>query len=180
VRAAAPATDGALSDYLRPGLRLVFVGINPGLRSAAAGHHYAGPGNHFWPLLYESALVGERLTYEDDARVLEWGIGLTNIVARPSASSSDLSPAELRAGAAVLRQKLARFAPMIAAFNGKVIYRAFTGHDCAFGLQAEAVGGTRVFVMPSTSARTVSFQRADKLRYFRELARLVRDAECAP
>lgn len=177
--AAAATTEGALPDYLRPGLRLVFVGINPGLRSAAAGHHYAGPGNHFWPLLYESGLVGERLKYEDDARVLEWGIGLTNIVARPSASSSDLSPMELRAGAQVLRESLARFGPRFAAFNGKVIYRAFSGRDCAFGLQEERPGTTRMFVMPSTSARTASYQRADKLRYFLELARLIRETEQA-
>ena len=71
-----------LPDYLRQGLDLVFVGINPGTRSAAAGHHYAGPGNHFWPLLYESGLVTEPLTFRDDARVLEWNIGLTNIVDR--------------------------------------------------------------------------------------------------
>lgn len=168
-----------LRDYLRPGLRIVFVGINPGLRSAAAGHHYAGPGNHFWPLLHESGLVTEPLTFRDDARVLEWGVGLTNIVARPSASSSDLSPSELREGAGILRQKLIVAAPLIAAFNGKLIYRAFSGHDCTFGLQDETLGATRLFVMPSTSARTAAYQRADKLAFFRDLARLVREAEAA-
>lgn len=168
-----------LPDYLRPGLRIVFVGINPGLRSAAAGHHYAGPGNHFWPLLHESGLVEELLTHREDARVLEWGIGLTNVVSRPSASSSDLSPAELRDGAAVLREKLLRIAPVFAVFNGKVIYRAFSGRDCEFGLQPETLGRTKLFVMPSTSARTASYQRADKVAYFRELARLARETEQA-
>lgn len=166
-----------LPDYLRRGLRIVFVGINPGLRSAAAGHHYAGPGNHFWPLLHESGLVPEPVTSRDDARVLEWDIGLTNIVSRPSSSSSDLSPAELRAGAAVLREKLLRVSPTFAVFNGKVIYRAFAGRDCQFGLQPETLGRTKLFVMPSTSARTASYQRADKLAYFRALARLVSEAE---
>jgi TDG/mug DNA glycosylase family protein len=162
-----------LQDYLRKGLDVVFVGINPGTRSAAAGHHYAGPGNHFWPLLYQSGIVPLALTYEQDARVLEWGVGLTNMVARSSPSISDLSLYELRAGAAVLRRKLERYHPRFACFNGKRIYEVFAGHPCDFGLQSERLGETRIFVMPSTSARTASYQRADKLRYFQELARLL-------
>lgn len=176
---AAPAAGAVLPDYLRPGLRLVFVGINPGLKSAAAGHHYAGPGNHFWPLLLESGLVSEKLTANDDARVLEWSIGLTNVVSRPSASSSDLSADELREGATILRAKLQAHAPRFVVFNGKLIYRAFCGQDCAFGLQDERLGETRLFVMPSTSARTAAYQRADKLRFFLDLARLVREDEPA-
>lgn len=163
----------ALPDYLRNGLDLVFVGINPGLRSAAAGHHYAGPGNHFWPLLHESGLVDEPLTYEDDARVLEWGIGLTNMVARASRSIADLSPAELRAGAEALRVKLLAVRPRVVCFNGKRIYEVFSGHPARFGLQEDALAGMRMFVMPSTSARTAAYQRGDKLRYFVELKKLV-------
>jgi TDG/mug DNA glycosylase family protein len=162
-----------LPDYLRPGLDLVFVGINPGTRSAAEGHHYAGHGNHFWPLLHESGLTPEPLTYEADARVLEWNIGLTNMVARSTPSIGDLSLEELRTGAKILRAKLLRYAPRVVCFNGKRIYEVFAGRDCEFGLQPETLGAARLFVMPSTSARTASYQRADKLRYFRELARLV-------
>ena len=164
-----------LPDYLRPGLDLVFVGINPGMKSAAAGHHYAGPGNHFWPLLFESGLVSEPLTYRDDARVLEWNIGLTNIVDRASPSSSDLSLGELRAGASVLRAKLLQYDPHVACFNGKGMYEVFVGHPCRFGVQDELIGRTLPFVMPSTSARTAAYQRADKLRYFLELKRVVND-----
>lgn len=160
-------------DYLRPGLDLVFVGINPGLRSAATGHHYAGPGNHFWPLLYESGLVDEPLTAEDDHRVLEWNIGLTNMVSRPSRSISDLTTEELRAGARALRRKLRRFRPRVVCFNGKRIYEVFAGHRASFGRQPETFEGSIVYVMPSTSARTASHQRADKLAYFRELRRIV-------
>ncbi|MEX2245567.1 MAG: mismatch-specific DNA-glycosylase [Dehalococcoidia bacterium] len=163
----------ALPDYLRPNLRLVFTGINPGTKSAATGHHYAGPGNHFWPLLYESGLVPEPLAYEQDARVLEWSIGLTNMVGRESRSISDLSLDELRDGARILRRKLLRYAPRVVCFNGKRIYEVFDGHSCRFGLQDERIGAALVYVMPSTSARTASHQRADKLRYFRELKRLV-------
>jgi mismatch-specific thymine-DNA glycosylase len=163
-----------LPDYLRTGLDLVFVGINPGTKSAAAGHHYAGPGNHFWPLLHESGLVTEPLKYPDDKRVLEWGIGLTNMVARPSPSITDLSLDEMRAGAAVLVGKLLKYAPRIVCFNGKRIYEVFAGHSCSLGLQADRIGASEVYVMPSTSARTASYQRADKLRYFNELRALVR------
>jgi mismatch-specific thymine-DNA glycosylase len=100
-RAADP--KGPLPDYLAPDLDIIFVGINPGRRSAATGHHYAGPGNHFWPLLYESGLVPEPMSYKQDWRAPEFGIGLTNLVARPSPSMDDLSLEEMREGAARLR-----------------------------------------------------------------------------
>jgi TDG/mug DNA glycosylase family protein len=151
----------------------VFVGINPGLRSAATGHHYAGPGNHFWPLLHEAGFVAQPLTFRDDARVLEWNIGLTNMVARASASISDLAPAELRAGAELLRGKLRRYAPRVVCFNGKRIYEVYGGGVCAFGRQPARGGEPITYVMPSTSARTASYQRADKLRFFHELKAIV-------
>lgn len=162
-----------LPDYLRPGLDLVFVGINPGMRSAAAGHHYAGPGNHFWPLLSESGLVGEPLTAKDDARVLEWSIGLTNMVPRATHGVADLTLDELRAGARRLRAKLLRFAPRVVCFNGKRIYDVFAGHPSPLGRQAERIGASVVYVMPSTSPRGAAYQRADKAKFFRELRRLV-------
>ena len=170
--AAAPRS-GALPDYLRPGLDVVFVGINPGLASAARGRHYAGPGNHFWPLLYEAGFVPEPLTYEDDWRVLDFAIGLTNLVERPSRGSGDLSRAELAAGADPLREKLRRYRPRVVCFNGKMIYEAFAGRRCQLGLQAERAESALAFVMPSTSARTAAYQRADKLRFFRSLKRIV-------
>ncbi len=167
-----------LPDYLRPGLDVVFVGINPGLASAAAGHHYAGPGNHFWPLLYEAGFVPEPLTYEDDARCPEFGVGLTNLVDRPSRGIDDLSRAEMEAGAARLHEKLRRYRPRAVCFNGKAIYEVFAGHRCVLGRQPERLDGALVYVMPSTSARTASYQRNAKLRFFRELKRLV-DREVA-
>jgi len=162
-----------LPDYLRPGLDLVIVGINPGMRSAAAGHHYAGPGNHFWPLLSESGLVGERLTADDDARVLEWGIGLTNMVPRATRGVADLALAELRAGAKALRTKLLRCRPRVVCFNGKRIYEVYAAHPSAFGVQPERIGDAVVFVMPSTSPRGAAYKRADKARFFRDLRRVV-------
>ena len=162
-----------LRDYLRPGLNLVMVGINPGTKSAAAGRHYAGPGNHFWPLLFDCGLVTEPLTYREDQRVLEWNIGLTNIVSRPSPSITDLSLDEMRAGADVLREKLLKYRPRLACFNGKRIYEVFAGHPCTLGLQEERLGETRLYVTPSSSARAAAYQRADKLVFMKELAQLV-------
>ena len=167
------AATKALPDYLRPGLDIVFVGINPGLESARRGHHYAGPTNHFWPLLFEAGFVPERLTYEDDARCPDFGIGLTNLVDRPSRGIDDLSLQEQRVGAEKLREKLHRYKPRAICFNGKAIFEVFAGRRCALGLQPERLDSALVYVMPSTSARTASYQRADKLRFFRELRRLV-------
>lgn len=161
-----------LPDYLRPGLDLIIVGINPGTKSAAARHHYAGPGNHFWPLLFESGLVSEPLTSHEDARVLEWAIGLTNLVERPSPSSADLSLAEMRAGTRILRAKLLKLQPRMICFNGKGIYEVFAGHACTLGLQPELLGDAALYVMPSTSARAAAYRRADKLPFFVELRRM--------
>jgi mismatch-specific thymine-DNA glycosylase len=166
----------AVPDYLQPGLKLVIVGINPGTRSGSTGHHYAWPGNHFWPLLFESGLIPEPLTYAEDRRVLEWGIGLTNLCDRPSRQASDLSREELRAGAAALRAKLVAVRPLVTGFNGKSIYEAFSGRkNVRFGLQAETLEGGALFVTPSSSARTAAYQRDAKLAYYRELKALVDD-----
>jgi thymine-DNA glycosylase len=161
-------------DYLRTGLDLVFVGINPGLRSDAEGRHYAGPGNHFWRLLYESGIVPEPITYKEDERVLDFNIGLTNMVSRGSRGLADLSLAELREGAEELRKKLARYRPKIVCFNGKRIYEVFSASRGSFGQQDERFHGALLYVMPSTSARTQSHPRAsDKLPFFQELKSLL-------
>ena len=118
-------TTQDVPDHLAPGLKLVIVGINPGLRSGATGHHYAYAGNHFWPLLYASGLLPEPLTYAEDARVLEYGIGLTNLCHRTSREANELSREELAEGAASLRAKLESYRPRVVCFNGMGIYEAF-------------------------------------------------------
>jgi TDG/mug DNA glycosylase family protein len=171
----------SLPDYLQPGLRLVFVGFNPSVRAAAVGHYYAGPGNLFWPLLYETGLLPEPLTYAEDARVLEFGIGLTDLVKRPTRSSADLSPAEARAGAVVLQRKLTTCAPGVVCFNGKGVYAWYSGRETvALGIQNERIGRSRVFVVPSTSARNGRFSRAEKAAYFQRLRRLVAQESTCP
>ncbi len=163
-----------LPDYLRPGLKLVFVGFNPGERSARIGHYYAGRGNQFWNFLYESGLVPVKLLPEDDHRVLEFGLGLTDVVKRWSKSSNALRSADYREGAPRLMAKLEQAVPRVVAFNGKVAFERFSGRPAKLGLQAETLAGAKVFVLPSTSGRNGSLTRAAKLRHFRELARWVK------
>src|SRR3954471_10672596 len=113
-----------LRDRIRPGVRVLFVGINPGIRSALTGHHFAGFSNRFWRLLDESGLVPERLTYEHDDRLPEFGYGITNIVARPTASIATLRPDEYVAGRAKLRAKVRRYRPQVVAMVGLTVFRA--------------------------------------------------------
>jgi mismatch-specific thymine-DNA glycosylase len=160
----------SLPDYLQSDLNLVFVGFNPGERSAAVGHYYAGRGNLFWPLLYEAGLLPEALTYAEDYRIVEFGIGLTDLVKRPSRSSADLSLAEARAGAVTLTDKLLTYAPRVVCFNGKGVYMWYSGRPTVtLGPQDNTIGLARVFVVPSTSGRNGRFRRAEKAAFFRVL-----------
>lgn len=164
----------SLPDYLCSNLRLVFVGFNPSIRSAEIGHYYAGRGNLFWPLLYESGLIPEPLTFTADARVMEFGIGLTDLVKRASPSSGDLTTAEARAGIPVLEHKLLTYQPSIVCFNGKGVYAWYSRQtDVLLGLQDTLIGTSRVFVMSSTSARNGRFSRSEKMSAFHTLAQLV-------
>ena len=159
-----------LPDYLRPGLQLVFVGFNPGDRSSRVGHYYAGRGNQFWNFLYESGLLPRRLAPEDDAQILEFGIGLTDVVKRWSRSSSELCAADYRCGLTALQNKLEWVSPRAVAFNGKGIFERLTGRPALLGLARERVAGARVFVLPSTSGRNGSLTRTEKLAHFSRLA----------
>lgn len=165
-----------LPDYLQPGLKVVFVGFNPGERSARKGHYYAGFGNQFWNFLFESGLLPVRLGWEDDCRVLEFGIGMTDLVKRWSRSSSELRAHEYRDGIDRLNDRLRRAAPgsRVVAFNGKGVYEKFSRRAVRLGWQRELLDGARVFVLPSTSGRNGSLTRMEKLKYFRRLARWVK------
>ena len=162
-----------LPDYLAPGLDLVFVGANPGLISAEQGHYYANARNPFWKLLHESGLVDEPIGPSDDARVNDVGIGLTDLVKRPTRGINDLSHSERRSGAPVVLEKLEACQPHVVCFNGKDVYRSYTGRPCQLGEQRERIAGARVFVVPSTSPRNARWSFDEKLDYFRQLKRLV-------
>lgn len=161
-----------LPDYLRSGLRLVFIGFNPGLHSARRGHYYAGPGNQFWALLFESGLVPKKLDCSQDWHLLELGMGLTDIVKRPTRRAHEVPTSEFRHGARVLRRKLEHYQPNVVAFVGKGVYEKFIVPKLAnveWGPQAETIGRTRLFVLPSTSGINTSLTSAEKLDWFREL-----------
>jgi len=159
-----------LPDFLRPGLQVVFVGINPGKMSADLGHYYAHPANRFWDFLFESGLTPERLCPEDDHRVLDFGIGLTDVVKRSSRSSSELRKEEYQRRISGLTANLQGVKPRVIAFNGKTAYEGFCGRVARLGWQEETIAGARVFVLPSTSPRHARMKRAEKLQHFRELA----------
>lgn len=162
----------ALPDHLIDGLRAVFVGINPGTRSAATGHHYAGRGNRFWRLLSEAGLIAEPLTAGRDAELPGLGFGLTNLVARESPGVGDLAGGELTAGADGLRQKLARHRPEWVVFVGLTVYRAVFGHRGALscGPQAPLIGDTRTWVLPNPSGRNTHYTYQAMLDLYRALA----------
>ena len=113
-----------LRDRIAPGLRVLFVGINPGVRSAVTGHHFAGFSNRFWKLLTESALVPEPITFVDDGRLPQWGLGITNLIARPTPGINDLRPVEYVDGWRLLERKIERYRPQVVALVGVTVYRA--------------------------------------------------------
>jgi double-stranded uracil-DNA glycosylase len=165
-----------LPDYLRPGLKVILVGINPGLRSAELGHHFAGPNNRFWRLLHESGLTPRRLSYEEDALLLDLGIGLTNIAARPTRSSSDLDREDFDRGRRALARKIARFRPRHVGFVGITAYSEFQGRRARVhcGFQENPIEGAEVFVLPNPSGRNANYSYQEMLRSWRELARTVK------
>jgi len=154
--------------------RILFVGINPSLRSAAVGHHFAGPGNPFWRLLHASRLIDEPFTYEDDVKMPAFGLALTNICARPTRAASELTPAEFLLGRAQLARLIARLRPEVVAFVGVTVYRAFFGPGVTQGAgpKPERIGNARVFVVPNPSGLNAAYPGfKDKLVWFRRLQR---------
>jgi TDG/mug DNA glycosylase family protein len=163
---------GSLPDLLAPGIELLFVGINPSLYSARAGHYYARPGNMFWRCLHEAGLTPVRLRPEEDRRVLEWGIGITDCVKRPTVSASEVSPAEFREGVDALMAKIARCCPLLVCFNGLMGYRGAFDPRAGLGRQPVSLEGAAVFVVPSTSGANAGYPRAERVAWFARLRRL--------
>src|SRR5687768_6598919 len=165
-----------LRDRIRPGVRVLFVGINPGIRSSLTGHHFAGFSNRFWKLLYESRLVPEPIGHEDDGRLPEWGYGVTSIVPRPTPGIDTLRPEEYVAGRVRLRRKILRFKPAVVAMVGLTVFRAMYPERkgrVALGLQPERIGDSVVFVLPNPSGRNANYSYAEMLAAFRALRRYV-------
>jgi double-stranded uracil-DNA glycosylase len=150
-----------------PGLRVLFVGINPSLRSAEVGHHFARPGNRFWPTLHAAGFTPRQLTPYEDALLPSFGVGVTNIVSRATRAASELSDEELRDGAVVLDRTVREWSPRLVAMVGVVAYRVAFGHPQAnMGLQREEIGGRPVWVLPNTSGLNAHYKPADFARLY--------------
>jgi double-stranded uracil-DNA glycosylase len=180
-----------LTDRIKPGLRVLLVGINPGVRSAMTGHHFAGFSNRFWRLLADSGLVPELLSFEQDHRLPEFGFGITNLVARPTPGINDLAPAEYVEGWKALEAKIRRFRPEVVALVGVTLYRAIEplilvkirgeadrktraamrARPIALGPQPLTVHGAQIFVLPNPSGRNANYTYAEMLAAFTALRR---------
>jgi TDG/mug DNA glycosylase family protein len=170
---------------------VLFVGINPGLRSATVGHHFAGYSNRFWKLLSESKLVPLTLTYQDDWRLPQWGVGLTNLVSRPTSGSNDLTPKDYEIGRARLAAKIRKYQISIIALLGVTLCPILfprtpnQGHQQQqnpskpqLGFQPQLFAGARVFLLPNPSGRNAHYSYVDMLSYFKKLTKFVRMGEC--
>jgi TDG/mug DNA glycosylase family protein len=164
------ATDKLVPDVLAPGLRLVFCGINPGLYSAAVGHHFARPGNRFWPVIHEAGFTPRLLDPSEDGELLRYGYGITNVVERASAAADELSKQEMIAGGKRLVARIEQYAPRCLAVLGIGAYRAaFRRPHAALGPQDEKIGPARLWVLPNPSGLNAHYGREELVRLFREL-----------
>jgi double-stranded uracil-DNA glycosylase len=159
-----------LRDVLGPDLRVLFVGINPSLVSFERGHHFARPGNRFWRALHESGWTPRLMRPDEDAELPALGIGITNVVDRPTRAASELSDDELRAGAVALARLVERITPGVVAIVGLWAYRVgFAKPDTTVGPQDEPIGGRPAWVLPNPSGLNAHYQLPDLVREFAAL-----------
>ena len=168
-----------LPDYLRLGLDIVLIGLNPSAYSVRAGRYFANPRNRFWPAVSAAMLAGRTVGPEDDAGLLEIGIGFTDVVKRPTPQASGLSAADYRWDAPLLREKLLSYEPAIACFHGLTAYRAYLRYAegitkpgaISLGRQDLTIGNSRVFVLPNPSPANARYSLADLTGWYVELNR---------
>jgi TDG/mug DNA glycosylase family protein len=168
------AAGKTVRDVIAPGLRVLFCGINPGLYTAAVGHHFARPGNRFWPALFAAGFTDRLLSPFDERELLTPGFGITNVVMRATATADQLSRAELSEGGKRLATKVRRYEPNFLAVLGVGAYRAaFADRDAVIGEQEKTIGKTRIWVLPNPSGLNAHYQPKDLARLFRELKNAV-------
>jgi double-stranded uracil-DNA glycosylase len=168
----AAARGRFIPDVIGPGLKVLFVGINPSLYSAAVGHHFARPGNRFWPALHAASFTERPLHPSEDRLLLERGCGITNIADPATAAADELTDEELRAGARRLVRKVRRYRPAVVAFLGVTAYRTAFGRPKAkLGRQPEQLGESAVWVLPNPSGLNAHYQLAGLAKLYRELRR---------
>jgi len=169
------AKDCTIPDLIAPNLRVLFCGINPGLYSGATGHHFARPGNRFWPALYAGGFTPRLLTPWEKSELLTYGVGITNVVARTTNAAAELSNEELRAGAKRLHRKVLRYQPRVLAVLGVGAYRVGFGRKTAtLGLQDETIGRTKVWILPNPSGLNAHYTPKALGELFRQLNEAVK------
>jgi TDG/mug DNA glycosylase family protein len=172
------ARGRTIPDVLEPDLDVVFVGINPGLWSGAVGHHFARPGNRFWKALYGSGFTDRLLSPFEDASLLDWNLGVTNLVARTTARADELSAEEIRSGARELEQRLAPLRPRLVAVLGIGAYRTgFGQRDAVLGPREEDLAGSRLWILPNPSGLNAHHQLDDLIERFRALRAALAERE---
>ncbi len=166
----AAARGRSVPDLVAPDLRVLFVGINPGLYSAAVGHHFARPGNRFWPVLHRAGFTARQLSPFEEQALVAQGYGITNLVARCTAAAAELGAQELAAGGRRLKAKVRRLRPRVVALLGVGAYRsAFGCRASGVGLQPEDLEGAPLWVLPNPSGLNAHYQLDDLVRVFRAL-----------
>ena len=164
------AAGKTVPDVIARGLKVLFCGINPGLYSAAVGHHFARPGNRFWPALYAAGFTDRLLSPFEERDLLKAGYGITNIVERATAAAAQLTTEELVAGSRRLGTKVRRYRPRFLAVLGASAYRiAFNRPEARLGRQPETIGDTVIWVLPNPSGLNAHYRPQDRARWFREL-----------
>lgn len=164
------AAGKTVADVIASNLCVLFVGINPGLYTAAIGHHFGRPGNRFWPVLHASGFTDRLFSPYEERELLPLGLGITNIVARATATAEELTAAELRAGAQDLEEKIAVYTPAYLAVLGVSAYRsAFQRPKAAVGLQPEKISGAKIWVLPNPSGLNAHYQKEALAEMFRRL-----------
>lgn len=159
-----------IRDVVGPGLDVLFCGINPGLYSGATGHHFAGPGNRFWPALHQAGFTPRRLQPGEERELLRYGCGITNLVARTTATAAEIGSEELRQGRARLEALVRQHGPRAVAIVGIDAYRtAFGRPGATVGRQGARLAGAIVWVLPNPSGLNAKYQAADFARLFRAL-----------
>jgi TDG/mug DNA glycosylase family protein len=167
------AKGKSIPDLIAQNLKVLFCGINPGLYSAAVRHHFARPGNRFWPTLHRAGFTPRQLSPFEERELLDLGYGITNVVERGTAAADELTSDELASGATALRRKIKRYRPKFFAILGIGAYRTgFNRPKAAMGLQDETIGETKIFVLPNPSGLNANYQAKALTDIFHELKRM--------
>ncbi|MGD6746941.1 G/U mismatch-specific DNA glycosylase [Streptomyces sp. BH106] len=171
------ARDRLVPDVVTSGLRVLFCGINPGLMTAATGHHFARPGNRFWPVLHLSGFTPRQLKPSEQQELLSYGLGITNVVARATARADELSAEEYREGGRLLEERVGELRPRWLAVVGVTAYRSAFGEPKAqIGPQERTIGGARVWALPNPSGLNAHWTAATMAEEYARLREAATDA----